>query len=87
MTWPKGYKPPTSQDNSPKIDENGKICRECNNNNPSNSRFCNQCGTMLSLSCSNCRNSNNSSDASFCNQCGFKLSILRNAPPQRLSLP
>jgi ribosomal protein L40E len=49
------------------------VCKKCGTSNPVDSKFCNKCGSSLSLICPNCGNQN-ASDASFCNKCGSKLS-------------
>lgn len=53
----------------------GKTCRQCSKVNPIGSKFCNNCGSMLSTSCLTCGNSKTAADSLFCNQCGSKLGI------------
>jgi len=48
-------------------------CPKCGKPNPSNSNFCNYCGSPFSPSCSKCGHSN-PSGALFCGKCGSKLS-------------
>lgn len=68
-------------DSPPKIEfsaldsgqQTGLLCVKCNNqDNPVNSKFCNKCGSPLSLVCAKCGNSNQNG-ALFCGQCGSKL--------------
>lgn len=56
-----------------KISQNQDIiCQECNNVNPSNSKFCLACGSKLQLKCMNCENKP-PEGSKFCNQCGSSL--------------
>ena len=48
-------------------------CKKCSWPNPVDSKFCNRCGSSLSMICPNCGNQN-PSDAAFCNECGTKIS-------------
>lgn len=68
MTWPKGYEPPIKE-SSNSIPE-GITCDNCGKFNPLKSKFCNQCGVKIQISCPSCGNKNNLSEANFCNQCG-----------------
>jgi hypothetical protein len=51
----------------------GITCRKCDKSSPAGSKFCNNCGSMLSTSCLSCGNSKIAADALFCNQCGWIL--------------
>lgn len=53
------------------------ICESCGNDNRTGSRFCDRCGSPLSLSCPACGESNRG-DATFCAACG---TTLNDAPP------
>ncbi|GAE35164.1 double zinc ribbon domain-containing protein [Halalkalibacter akibai] len=44
-------------------------CQGCLKQNPSNSKFCNECGKSLVQICGKC-NHENVKDARFCNDCG-----------------
>jgi hypothetical protein len=44
-------------------------CLQCQHENPSDAKFCNQCGTPFAPECSTCGHEN-PADARFCNQCG-----------------
>lgn len=50
------------------------ICPNCNLENPTNAKFCNNCGTLLnqSFKCPNC-NTEYTPGSKFCNNCGQKL--------------
>jgi ribosomal protein L40E len=48
-------------------------CSKCQNSNMSDSKFCNKCGSPLSMICDKCGGSNILSSL-FCSQCGTKLS-------------
>ncbi len=86
MTFPKGYNPPSSEDNIAHNKASEKVvCRNCNKSNPSNSRFCNQCGSKLNLECPKCGNTNNLPNSAFCNQCGTKINT--NTIDSRLTTP
>jgi ribosomal protein L40E len=61
-----------SANNDPPVANARTICVQCRHNNPSGSRFCNECGSQLSSLCSQC-GSSNPPDAKFCNQCGSKI--------------
>lgn len=50
-------------------------CRKCDNVSPAGSKFCNNCGSMLSTTCPKCGNSKTPADATFCNQCGWILGV------------
>src|ERR1044072_8444172 len=82
MTWPKGYKPPsTSKDKTlPDKENEWSVCTHCNKSNPPNSKFCNQCGSKLNPTCSKCGNTMNLPNSSFCNQCGARMNtyIIKN---------
>lgn len=47
-------------------------CHNCHQPNPSNAKFCNDCGKQLVLICRGCEQVN-TNDAQFCNQCGNSL--------------
>jgi len=48
------------------------LCESCGNDNRTGSRFCDRCGSPLSLSCPACGESNRG-DAAFCASCGNGL--------------
>ena len=50
------------------------VCNKCNKSNPSNSRFCSQCGSKLIVKCEYCK-SDNEVDISFCVKCGSEFGI------------
>ena len=65
-------------------------CHNCSYENPSDARFCQNCGQPLERVCPNCGTSN-STDAKFCKQCGTsltgssdRLDALRQSAPQAL---
>ena len=47
-------------------------CLQCQHENPSDAKFCNQCGASFAPVCSACSHQN-SANAKFCNQCGTPL--------------
>jgi ribosomal protein L40E len=47
-------------------------CSKCQSNNTSDSKFCNKCGSPLSIICDKCGGSNTLSSL-FCSKCGTKL--------------
>jgi hypothetical protein len=47
-------------------------CLQCQHENASDAKFCNQCGVPFALACSACGREN-TVDAKFCNQCGLSL--------------
>jgi class 3 adenylate cyclase/tetratricopeptide (TPR) repeat protein len=47
-------------------------CPNCNSQNREDAKFCNNCGSPLSLQCPNCGTTNRAS-ARFCDNCGFNL--------------
>lgn len=47
-------------------------CSKCQSNNTSDSKFCNKCGSPLSMICDKCGGSNTSTSL-FCSKCGTKL--------------
>jgi adenylate cyclase len=49
-------------------------CHNCSHDNPSDARFCQNCGQPLERVCPNC-NTPNTSDAKFCKRCGTPLAI------------
>ena len=53
----------------------GITCRKCDKDSPAGSKFCNNCGSMLSIYCPKCGNSQIPVDAIFCNQCGWILGV------------
>src|SRR5215510_10849703 len=60
------------------------ICNFCSRGNPEGSKFCNECGSPLSLTlCSRCEAINNVS-ATQCHQCGAPLSP---AAPEQNAIP
>ena len=48
------------------------ICPRCQDTTPDDSRFCNQCGSSLSVVCETC-STVNSASSRFCSQCGRPL--------------
>src|SRR5689334_18384484 len=65
-------------------------CHNCSHDNPSDARFCQNCGRALERACFSCGASNPIS-ARFCKQCGTslagssdRLDALRQAAPQAL---
>ena len=59
-------------------------CPKCQIENPSNRRFCRECGAKLILACPNCQFENIPSDK-FCGDCGHDLTQPFTAPPTDLS--
>ncbi|PHS02188.1 MAG: hypothetical protein COA78_21815 [Blastopirellula sp.] len=53
-------------------------CPECNTQNQIQRKFCNQCGTGLSIECAGCGESNNVHEQ-FCGQCGCNVAERRKA--------
>jgi hypothetical protein len=53
------------------LSENTKLCG-CGKENPTDSKFCSNCGKALSLVCPNCKKILNT-ESKFCNECGTKL--------------
>lgn len=51
---------------------NSITCQNCNEENPSDSKFCKQCGDQLAKTCAHCQKMN-SADALYCNYCGKSL--------------
>lgn len=47
-------------------------CHNCQQPNPINSKFCNDCGEKLVFTCRSCEQEN-TKDARFCNHCGTSL--------------
>jgi len=47
-------------------------CKQCDFQNPRDSKFCNKCGMKIKSGCTQCGKIN-PSDSSFCNGCGFAL--------------
>ena len=65
-------------------------CRNCSHENPSDARFCQNCGQPLERACPNC-GPFNTTNAKFCKQCGAllpgsvsQLDALRQFAPQAL---
>lgn len=52
-------------------------CIKCGFENPEDSKFCSQCGNLLSSVCPKCGNKVGSND-SFCNECGYQLKRKEN---------
>ncbi len=61
------WTPPASY---PNLDKPYRICAVCGNDNPTGSKFCNQCGSQLG--CPNC-GAENPPGSRFCNHCGAAL--------------
>ena len=53
------------------------LCEACGNENRTGSRFCDRCGSPLSLSCPACGESNRG-DAMFCASCGGELHAIED---------
>jgi hypothetical protein len=47
-------------------------CPKCQFDNPSDAKFCNECGSKLELVCTQCSKSN-TPGSKFCNACGHNL--------------
>ena len=65
-------------------------CSNCSHDNPSDARFCQDCGQPLQWVCLNC-NTPNAPDARFCKQCGtpqgvsvVRLGVLQRSAPHAL---
>lgn len=65
-------------------------CPDCSHDNPSDARFCQNCGQPLKPGCPNC-GTRNAPNAKFCKECGAslaassdRLGALRQAAPQAL---
>jgi ABC-type oligopeptide transport system substrate-binding subunit/class 3 adenylate cyclase len=62
-------------------------CHNCSHENPSDARFCQNCGQPLERVCPNC-GTFNTTNANFCKQCGVPLTVLSNRlGALRLSAP
>ena len=61
-------------------------CLQCQHENTSDARFCNQCAAPFAPVCSACGHEN-AADAKFCNQCGTTLTIPLSAPRPVRSMP
>lgn len=48
-------------------------CANCNNENPADAKFCQNCGHALQITCANCQ-ALNDPDANFCKNCGQRFS-------------
>ncbi len=60
-------------------------CRKCQFENPTDTKFCVECGTKLEIACPNC-NASNSPDYKFCRECGHSLTSPEHGrPPKDLS--
>ena len=59
-------------------------CPKCQIENPSDRKFCRECGAKLVLTCPKCQFENILSDK-FCGWCGHNLTQLFAAPPKELS--
>jgi len=57
-------------------------CTNCGFENPSDARFCQNCGRQLDQRCLNC-GTLNPPDARFCKNCGNSLTDSRSSPPQQ----
>ena len=51
---------------------NTYICNKCGAKNPTDSNFCNNCGTQLKIKCPKCGDIN-PNNSNFCNNCGESL--------------
>ena len=72
--WRDIYKKLEKQDKTKSQNQSNKNfnCEKCGTSNPSNSKFCNKCGSKLGSACIKC-GANNPDNSSFCNKCGFTL--------------
>jgi hypothetical protein len=55
-------------------------CPKCQHENPSDAKFCNECGQKLELACPKCRKTN-PPGSRFCNGCGHDLKEPVKASP------
>jgi class 3 adenylate cyclase/tetratricopeptide (TPR) repeat protein/ribosomal protein L40E len=62
------------------------VCPNCGAANPSDGRFCLECGTSLAPGCPNC-GALNPSGAKFCGTCGTRLGPAEDAAPFTLPAP
>jgi ribosomal protein L40E len=53
-------------------DSQSMTCPKCNDTNPADAKFCNNCGSRFSFICAKC-NKVNPQEASFCGACGSPL--------------
>ena len=61
-------------------------CPKCRFDNPTETKFCNECGSKLELACPNCGKPN-PPGSKFCNECGHDLRKPAEAPPIDYSEP
>jgi class 3 adenylate cyclase/tetratricopeptide (TPR) repeat protein len=59
-------------------------CPECQFENESDARFCNECGHKLEIACTECGNANQPG-SKFCKSCGHDLREPQKIPPKDLS--
>ena len=69
----------TGVDCDPPAWERSMQCVQCQYENASNAKFCNQCAAPFAPVCSACGHEN-TADAKFCNQCGTPLISPTSAP-------
>ena len=59
-------------------------CPKCQIENPSNRKFCRECGATLAVTCPKCHFKNIPSDK-YCGDCGYNLTQTLAAPTKELS--
>lgn len=59
-------------------------CPNCQTDNETGAKFCNECGAKLESACPECGKTNRP-DSKFCNECGHKLTLPSKSPPKELS--
>ncbi|NIS72534.1 MAG: zinc-ribbon domain-containing protein [Proteobacteria bacterium] len=57
-------------------------CPTCQFENPEGTKFCNQCGAKIELTCQECGKVN-PPGSKFCGECGHDLSLPSEPSPQR----
>jgi class 3 adenylate cyclase/tetratricopeptide (TPR) repeat protein len=62
------------------------LCPRCQQENPSEARFCNSCRAGLELTCPSCRHSNPTGSL-FCNRCGASLEVTPTPAGPRFASP
>jgi len=59
-------------------------CPNCQTENETGAKFCNECGTKLEIACPEC-GKNNRPGSKFCNDCGYNLTKPSEPAPKELS--
>lgn len=59
-------------------------CPNCQTDNETGAKFCNECGAKLESACPECGKTNRP-DSKFCNECGHNLTLPSESPPKELS--